>query len=187
MANTNEPVQKTLKKCSKCKEEIQIDAKRCKHCEADLRNWFIRHKIITIILIIFVIGIIASAANTGKNASNNFNNLSNIKKEELKEPAIKITARELYAKYEANEIQADELYKNKVLEVSGVIGSIGKDILDDPYVALKTDGIISSIQCMLADSEKAKASQLKKEQLIVMEGKNSGKLGNVILRNCVIK
>lgn len=49
------------KKCPKCGEEIQVSAKRCKHCQADLRNWFVRHKILTGILALIVIGIIASA------------------------------------------------------------------------------------------------------------------------------
>lgn len=40
------------KKCSKCKEEIQINAVRCKHCGADLRSWFGRHPIITIIIVL---------------------------------------------------------------------------------------------------------------------------------------
>ncbi len=43
---------------------------------------------------------------------------------ENKEIAIKITAIDLYSQYEANEIQADEKFKNKILEVSGNISSI---------------------------------------------------------------
>lgn len=35
------------KKCPKCKEDIAKGAKKCKHCGADLRRWFARHKIIT--------------------------------------------------------------------------------------------------------------------------------------------
>lgn len=49
------------KKCHKCKEEVKGDAQKCKHCGADLRNWFIRHKILTAILAIILLGIIASA------------------------------------------------------------------------------------------------------------------------------
>lgn len=59
-----------VKKCSKCKEEINIDAKKCKHCGADLRNWFVRHKILTAILIIIVLSIITSAM-SGENSTNN--------------------------------------------------------------------------------------------------------------------
>ena len=158
------------------------------------KNWFARHKIITGILILFAIGSIGSAIGGNKETSNksgstpNTNTAQENKKEEPKEVAIKITARSLYAKYEANEIKADEQYKNKLLEVSGVVGSIGNDILDNPYVTFKTDNIIGTVQCMLADSEKSKASDLSKGQSLVMEGKNSGKtITNIILRDCIIK
>jgi hypothetical protein len=49
------------KKCPKCKEEIAKDAKKCKHCGADLRNWFIRHKVWSVILGVIVLAIIGSA------------------------------------------------------------------------------------------------------------------------------
>lgn len=47
------------KKCPKCQELIQSNATKCKHCGADLRNWFLKHKIITgiLILIVLVIGL----------------------------------------------------------------------------------------------------------------------------------
>ena len=49
------------KNCPKCGELIQVSAKKCKHCQADLRNWFARHKILTVILALILIGIIGSA------------------------------------------------------------------------------------------------------------------------------
>jgi hypothetical protein len=33
--------------CPKCSESIQESAKKCKHCQADLRSWFVRHPILT--------------------------------------------------------------------------------------------------------------------------------------------
>ena len=180
-------ISKQTKKCSKCKEDIQPDAKKCKHCGSDLKNWFVRHKILTGLLVLFVIGIIGNIKNDTFNDSSISSNNTASQKEENKEVTIKITARELYVQYEANEIQADDKYKNKLLEISGVIENIGKDILDDPYITLKTDNVFGSIQCMLADSEKSKASQLQKSTPIVLEGKNTGKLLNIIIRDCKIK
>lgn len=54
-----------MKKCSKCKEDIAQDAKKCKHCGADQRSWFIRHKILTGILGLLVLIIIISAVSSG--------------------------------------------------------------------------------------------------------------------------
>lgn len=158
------------------------------------KNWFARHKIITGILIFFIVGSIGNAIGDSKKTSSNSNSTANTntaqenKKEVPKEAVIKVTARELYAKYEANEIKADEQYKSKLLEVSGVVESIGNDILENPYISLKGNDVIGVVQCMLADSEKSKASELSKGQSVVMEGRNSGKtIMNIILRDCIIK
>lgn len=73
MKNSNEETQGQTMKCPVCKEAIQLGAKKCKHCGADLRNWFVKHEIITVILIIFAIGVIGNAigGNDTKTISNN--------------------------------------------------------------------------------------------------------------------
>lgn len=40
--------------CSFCKKEIEPGAIKCPHCQSDLRSWFSRHPLITILLILFV-------------------------------------------------------------------------------------------------------------------------------------
>lgn len=42
-----------MKKCVHCKEMIDEKATKCKFCQADLRNWFMKHKIMTFFLLIF--------------------------------------------------------------------------------------------------------------------------------------
>ena len=79
------------------------------------------------------------------------------------------------------------MYKNKILEVSGSVSSIGKDIMDNPYVVLKTSDLLGGIQCMLTDEEKSKAGKLSKGNLITVVGKNTGKMMNILLDECSIK
>ena len=38
------------KKCSACAEEIKKEAKKCPKCQKDLRNWFVKHWILSIVL-----------------------------------------------------------------------------------------------------------------------------------------
>lgn len=82
MENETQQSQGPTKKCPKCGELIQASAKRCKHCQADLRNWFVRHKIITGILILIVLGIIVSAGGNKDKSTTSDNNTSDAKKTE---------------------------------------------------------------------------------------------------------
>lgn len=174
MINSNEQSTEQTKKCPLCKENILIDAIKCKHCRADLRSWFAKHPIITTIIVLYFFGLLIRGFKSGESNSNN-----NI-------VAVKISAINLFSEYEENEIGADGRYKDKLLEVTGTIGSIGKDILNNSYITLKTNNSICSIQCFIEDSEE-EASRLKEGQFAVIEGFNSGKLMNIILKKCKIK
>lgn len=72
------------KNCPKCGELIQASAKRCKHCQADLRNWFARHKVLTGFMIIIVLGIIigVSGGKDNKKEASNDGKSSDAKKSE---------------------------------------------------------------------------------------------------------
>jgi len=166
------------KDCPKCSEKIQSKAKKCKHCHADLRSWFVRHKILTGLLAFFVL-VVALGTSGGPQPTVTI-------KEQPKE-TIQITARELYSNYSENEIAADALYKGKWLEVSGTLDNIGKDILDSMYVTLKTGDILGSVQCMLIDSELEKAANLNSGTQITVIGQNDGLMMNVLLDDCYIK
>jgi hypothetical protein len=101
-------------------------------------------------------------------------------------PAIKISASQLFQEYENNEVAADEKYKGKSLEVSGRVGSIGKDFLDTIYVAISRGGEfeIFHVQCFFEDKYKQEAASLSKGQQVIIRGRCEGKMGNVMLKRC---
>jgi hypothetical protein len=47
-------------KCRFCKEEIDTKATKCPRCQADLRNWFVKHPILSVILVLAVLGMFGS-------------------------------------------------------------------------------------------------------------------------------
>ena len=104
-------------------------------------------------------------------------------------PAVSITADQLFNAYKANEVAADEKFKDKVLLVSGTIDNIGKDITDTPYVVLKAGGDFSfgGVQCMFDDKAKGQLANLQKGQKVQIKGKCNGKMGNVLLRGSVLQ
>ena len=55
-----------MKKCKNCQKEIDPKAKKCPFCQSDLRNWFARHPILTVLLVLFVLGIFGSASGGNK-------------------------------------------------------------------------------------------------------------------------
>ena len=59
-----------MKKCKSCQSEIDDKAKKCPKCQADQRNWFAKHKILTGILVILLIVIISSSSGNKNKGAN---------------------------------------------------------------------------------------------------------------------
>ena len=100
---------------------------------------------------------------------------------------IEVTATELIAAYDENEVAADNKYKGQILTVTGVVGSIGKDIVDDAYVTLKdesSDYSFTSVQCYFADDNLDDIAGLKEGDRVVIVGECSGGTMNVLLKKC---
>lgn len=93
-----------------------------------------------------------------------------------------ISAKHQFSLYEANEISADQELKGKTFYVTGRIEDIGKDILDDIYVALKTDNFLFNVQCYIDDE--SGVANLRKGQKVTFLGKCDGKFGNVMMKSC---
>ena len=55
-----------MKPCKECNQEISSTAKKCPSCGKDQRNWFMKHKILTVIIAFLVIGIIGAASGGNK-------------------------------------------------------------------------------------------------------------------------
>ena len=82
-----------MKKCKACQKEVDPKATKCPHCQTDLRNWFVRHPIITFLLILIIISIVGSSgSNKPSNLKTNLNsNTSNTKEVKTKKEATKNT------------------------------------------------------------------------------------------------
>lgn len=60
-----------MKPCKECKQEISSSAKKCPNCGKDLRNWFMKHKILTFIGAMIIIGMIGSMGSGGDTKNTN--------------------------------------------------------------------------------------------------------------------
>ena len=135
------------------------------------------------VLAVFVFLMVIGSSNAPKNTNSTGTGTPVV----TEESAIPVTAAQVMRDYNANEVAADDQYKGKIVEVSGTITTIGKDILDTPYVALGTgENSFFSIQCMFEKSDQTQLATLSKDTRITLRGRVSGKLGNIIIRECSV-
>jgi len=121
---------------------------------------------------------------SNKNLTANFKTIS-----PPSEEVIKITAEQLVAEYEENQVRADLNYKGKILEVSGEIGHIGKVLFsDDPSVSL-TAGFLSSVVCLFDSSWQSQVAQLEIGQYVTIQGTCRGEefVSTVYLEDCRLR
>ena len=100
-------------------------------------------------------------------------------------PSVIISASKLYKEYNENEIAADEKYKGKIIEVTGVIRDIGNDIMDNAYITLVGNEYFGDIQCYF--NEKSVVAKLSKGKRITVIGSCSGLMINVQINNCIVR
>lgn len=100
------------------------------------------------------------------------------------EPSQRVTADQLIAEYKANEVRADKLYKGRLVEVTGVVGNVGKDILGDAYVTLRAseDFEFASVQCV--PKPRWNLYDLQPGYTCTITGVCAGKFINVVLKDC---
>lgn len=163
----------SLIKCKDCGHEVSTDARACPYCggksSKSRRFW------VGVALFIFILIIIGNLTDNSKDT-----------KEQTitSAPELNVNAETLMSDYQANEVAADAQYKNRVIKVTGVVDSIGKDILDNPYITLKT-GNTFSVQCTFDHSFEKMLANLVKDEELTMVGRVSGKFGNIILKECL--
>ena len=110
-------------------------------------------------------------------------------KEETKPvETIKVTATDLVKAYEDNEVKADTMYKDKMLEITGEISSIDV-VLGSTVVHVKSDDdkhMFLSVGCTMDNKEKEKVAELKKGEKVTIAGKCIGKAISPSLKDCKI-
>jgi hypothetical protein len=99
-------------------------------------------------------------------------------------PDFVVTASELSKEFESDENAATSRYLNKVLEVSGTVGTIKTGDGNITSVTLETGNPMSAVICTFSPSNKPADFEQGKE--ITVRGECSGFLMDVLLNNCTI-
>jgi hypothetical protein len=145
-----------------------------------LKRWWIW--VLIVLAIFIIIGSIGGSSDSQSSSSQT-------SEQSAPQPTFKVTAFAMAAEYKENEVAADAKYKGKLVEISGTVDTIGKDIADTPYIAFATENqyeIINRIQCMFGRNDTEALSSVSKGQKIALRGTVSGALGNIIVKDCEI-
>ena len=191
-------------KCKVCGKEISKGAK-CPNCGKDSRCFVSRHKVLTVIGGLVIIGALGSV--TGGNSNNKISDSKqtsvsvedsnkqtsvsneNSNKKQM-EPELSISATELINAYNENEVKADKMYKDKIVEVNGIVDAIDSGI-DDKAIVRLSDGdefSFDNVQCCIDDENQDKACELKKGENVKIIGRADGEIaGTPFIKDCKIK
>ena len=101
---------------------------------------------------------------------------------------IEISAKQLYEAFKANELQADMMYKGKIIKVNGIVAGIKKDLWDNYYVQIEGTSKYNTVDIYVINSELNKIATLKIGQKITAFGKCEGySILTVDIKNATIQ
>ena len=110
-------------------------------------------------------------------------------KEEIK--YIEISASDLYAAFEENEIAADEKFKGKLIKITGIVNDINsKDTFSSANILLDVDDstIFGCVQCNFNSTNEKALVSVEKGQSVTITGTCGGlSLYNIIVNACELQ
>ena len=118
------------------------------------------------------------------------NNIVESTKEKIKyvdsslKDTIVTTAVEIGQLYNSNEIKADQQFKLKLVQVNGIIKTIGRGLSNNAFVAIKGTDRFTDIFCYLSDNKDAE--DLLPGKPVTIVGKCQGLWANIIFNECRI-
>lgn len=107
---------------------------------------------------------------------------------ELTGSVIAVTVEQLIADYQANAVAADDKYQGQTLQLTGMVDSVDKDMLDNPFVKLSSAdrNEMLRIRCTFPQEHEERLLQLTAGQQVTVRGSYDGYLVNILLKDCVL-
>ncbi|MDY0241308.1 MAG: zinc-ribbon domain-containing protein [Rhodospirillaceae bacterium] len=102
--------------------------------------------------------------------------------------ATAMTPKAIWSDFNANEVGAENKYKDKVISIKGKINIIRTDIAGDPMISFSVDRYgLNTIQCVFSSEEKGIIGSLSKGQRVIVSGTINGTvMGSIFVRGCHI-
>jgi len=97
----------------------------------------------------------------------------------------KLTAKELFNKFENNENQANTVFLDKVVEVTGTLSEIQKTQDNEIILILRDENEIFGVVCTMLEKDQ-NLDKIKTGANLTIKGICKGYLTDVIINNCII-
>ncbi len=101
---------------------------------------------------------------------------------------VTITVEQLFADYKANAVAADARYQGRTIQVVGIVDSVDKDMLDNPFVKLSSvdKNEMLRMRCTFPKESEERLVKLTAGQEVTVRGSYDGYLVNILLKDCVL-
>ncbi len=96
-----------------------------------------------------------------------------------------LTASKLFTEFEVDENAANQIYLDKIVEITGVVREVSADENGMTSLTLNTDNEMFGVICQLDNLTKHKRTDFKKGEEITLKGICTGVLMDVVLVRCV--
>ena len=101
-------------------------------------------------------------------------------------PATAVGAADLLEQYLRNEVAADARYRHRVVEVSGPITQVHRQLNDEAFVDLGPRVGVRTIHCTFRRSEEPSLAQVNPGDTLTVRGECAGLWGTVNVTDCLI-
>jgi hypothetical protein len=173
-----------LVKCKQCGNEVATNAAACPKCGAPPPRGINIGRLFGIAAFLFfapcfLAWVMAQVRGGDDAAPAAAKRMSDAKQVEL---------RTLLSEYRDNEVRADNAFKGKLIQTTGVVVDVKRDVLNQVFVVVGTSRQfdVRLLQCFFDEDHAKKTASLTQGARVTVRGRVDGLVMNVLVKDCEI-
>lgn len=162
-------------KCRKCGGDVSSNQAKCPNCGLPARSPLLTNVVQVVVIFFIIPGLFIM-----------WRNKSHDEAISAAREARQVELRTLLSEYTDNEVRADAAFKGKVIQTSGVVDDVKRDVLNTVYVVVGTGKRYEAryLQCFLDEEKTKTVASLTKGSRVTIRGRVKGLMMNVLVEDC---